>query len=470
MQTLRTTKDIREFCRALPYTPVGLGVFAFDRFGLHDYFPSYEIIALRDSADLVPIRRLCPVRALEKEIGPLSADSVKKMNHLAIFASQSVMRHIDNIRRPVLLPPQSKPETEILARKHGWLYAAPPSELSIRFEDKKVFRLLAQSLNISAPKSIMASPADARFDAAAQELGLPFILQGATSRGGRGTFLIRTKKDFSGAMAEMRKQKQADLVMSRYIDALPVSTAAVATRWGIFSTNLQAQVVETEDQATFGDFLGHDWSFANTLPRSLHAKAIQATKKIGQALFKQGFRGFFGLDFLIDKTDGRLYVIECNPRFTGALPTLDLVQASLNRPPLCALHLLEFIADATQAFTLDYKRIQRGLEQRRYGSHLVVSSPHAKGMRMHAPFRPGTYDLTASGFRFRNANIELKNLTGSRQVILSNILLPNRYVQPHGIVCRILTKSRITDTSGALTKQIRALRNRIQSAVIYKPA
>lgn len=464
---LKSAADIKRFCRALPYTPVGLGVFAFDRYGLQAWFPSYEIIALRNSTDIPLLSRDCGILALENGKGGLDVAAVKKMNHTIIARSDRAIHRLKQVHNPVLVPPQSKKDMGALAKRRAWMYAAPPHDISTYFENKKNFRQLLRSLKIPAPRCRITTVKKAAFAAAAKELGLPFIIQAAESRGGRGTFLVRTRDDMVSAIASFKKQKAKDIVLSAFVKGLSVSTTAVATRWGVFSSNIQTQVVETEMQASFGDFLGHDWSHARSLPQAVHARAIRATKSIGRAMYKKGFRGFFGVDFLVDQTTGRLYAIECNPRFTGALPTADLIQARLGRPLFCGLHVLEFIADRLPTFRLQASGIQKMLEQQRTGSHLVVSSPFDNATIVTCALKPGTYELIGRRLTYRGNNLDMKNLANNRQVIITQMLPPKSFTPAHGIICRVISKSGILNRRGELTTHIRAVREAVQGKTSY---
>jgi len=56
-----------------------------------------------------------------------------------------------------------------------------------------------------------------------------------------------------------------------------------------------------------------------------------------------GYKGIFGLDFVLDEKTNKLYIIECNPRLLGSFPTLNMVQLLNNEPLILAFHILEFL-------------------------------------------------------------------------------------------------------------------------------
>lgn len=468
MKTLKGTKDIQAYCKTLPHDVIALAVCAYDRFGLHEFLSRYHILAMRHTTDIAKMRQFCSVHAMETAQQSQHKPKYKKMSHAEILHDPEAQKLIDKLKHPLLITPQASPDTEGLIRSHGWKHLAPPASLVQDFENKKTFRALLTSLKLPFPKTILATPKTMSYTKAKQTLGVPFIVQAAASRGGRGTFLVKDETDMRRVMG--RSEKTTDMVISRLIDAHPVSTTAVATQWGIFSSTLQYQIIDTTSPKTFGDFLGHDWSFANTLPASLHKKAMSMTKRIGQAMYKRGFRGFFGLDFLIDKKTSELFVLECNPRFTGALPTLELVQARLNRPFFCSLHVLEFVADLYKDFRLEAAPLQKIMGQARTGSHVHITSPHAYASFVTCPFKPGTYFLGQGRLRYQSSNIELKNLRDKNQIIITQLLPSGGYTPAHGHVCRILSHEGMLDKKGHLTARILQLLDHIDKATEYVKA
>jgi len=66
------------------------------------------------------------------------------------------------------------------------------------------------------------------------------------------------------------------------------------------------------------------------------------TVQFGNQLVKEGYRGYFELDFLIDQASGEIYLGECNPRVTGASSMTNHAAFAHADAPLFLFHLLEF--------------------------------------------------------------------------------------------------------------------------------
>ena len=64
---------------------------------------------------------------------------------------------------------------------------------------------------------------------------------------------------------------------------------------------------------------------------------------IGERLRREGYRGYFELDFLVDSESGEMYLGELNPRVTGASSMTNVNAVAYGDMPLFLFHLLEFM-------------------------------------------------------------------------------------------------------------------------------
>jgi hypothetical protein len=82
--------------------------------------------------------------------------------------------------------------------------------------------------------------------------------------------------------------------------------------------------------------------FADAFPQKVRDFASRSAFKIGEALRKRRYRGYFELDFLIDRDSGDVYLGEMNPRVTGASSMTNLAAFAHADAPLFLFHMLEF--------------------------------------------------------------------------------------------------------------------------------
>jgi hypothetical protein len=94
--------------------------------------------------------------------------------------------------------------------------------------------------------------------------------------------------------------------------------------------------------------------FATAFSPKVRQKARDLTFKFGEQLRKEGYRGYFELDFLIDKKTGDIWLGELNPRITGASSMTNRAAFAHADAQLFLFHLLEF---AKVKFQLDVEEL-----------------------------------------------------------------------------------------------------------------
>lgn len=82
--------------------------------------------------------------------------------------------------------------------------------------------------------------------------------------------------------------------------------------------------------------------FANAFSKKAREQARTYTFQFGEQLRKEGYRGYFELDFLIDQKSKNIYLGELNPRITGVSSMTNHAAFAHADAPLFLFHLLEF--------------------------------------------------------------------------------------------------------------------------------
>jgi biotin carboxylase len=86
---------------------------------------------------------------------------------------------------------------------------------------------------------------------------------------------------------------------------------------------------------------GRQWPAGITAEQE--EKIEEMTQKIGKLMADEGYRGFFGLDFLIEDDSGEIFVSENNARLTASVPFYTKQELALGAFPLLGYHLLSFL-------------------------------------------------------------------------------------------------------------------------------
>ena len=143
----------------------------------------------------------------------------------------------------------------------------------------------------------------------------PLILRRSRTSGGEG--IVRVD-DAGQARKQWPKVAEAFVSVAPYISGgLPVNVGATVWHDGVTVHYPSVQLIGIPDCVTrpFG-YCGNDYGLVKDLDRAVLDQIESATVTIGNWLRTYGYRGTFGVDFLVH--DGVPLFTEINPRFQGS--------------------------------------------------------------------------------------------------------------------------------------------------------
>ena len=211
------------------------------------------------------------------------------------------------------------------------------SQLNREFEEK-----LSQYQNLSQrvkfPKTIIETFGNLSYLQLVHELGQTFVIQFSRGHTGSGTYVIETEEQFSSLQNENNQRKAK---FSVNVNGIAYTLNACITTSGVFMGGLSLQVTGDQDLgASWGSTIGNDWSKRIYLDDV--KEIIKQTQIIGTVMYQKGFRGMFGVDFIVTES-GEIFVIEINARQTASVPMYTKMQLLREEVPLSMLHLYEFM-------------------------------------------------------------------------------------------------------------------------------
>lgn len=125
---------------------------------------------------------------------------------------------------------------------------------------------------------------------------------------------------------------QLPLVVEEFIDPLlSIAGGMPSGEAFVTSAGVEFKYACGQEINKNGEFLGITLGIG-ILPAILEEKIRLATEEIGRAFFKLGYRGFFDVDFVLDRS-GNIYAIESNMRRTGGTHVYDLKQWIMKSNP-----------------------------------------------------------------------------------------------------------------------------------------
>ena len=183
-------------------------------------------------------------------------------------------------------------------------------------------------------------------------LGHDLVLQSAFGDSGHTTFFIKSETDYRRHAHEI--EGEGEIKIMKRIDCRGSAIEACATKEGTIVGPLMTELVGFAELTPYrGGWCGNE-IFSTAFPPKTRQKARELTYLFGEQLRKEGYRGYFELDFLIDKKTGDIWLGELNPRITGASSMTNHAAFAHADAPLFLFHLLEF---SRKPFSLDVEEL-----------------------------------------------------------------------------------------------------------------
>lgn len=343
------------FLSPTPYNLLGLGRWI-NRFEYINFFDSFD--GAHPKVNVPPSQ------------GTHEFRSIEDVNNF-LLRHDAVRRRIKSQGGGKLLLVMLDETTEELAKELGLEIALPPVKLRKHIDSKIVTTQLGNDAGIaSAPNTLGRAKTYAALKklAAKAKLGNDLVVQTPYGDSGRTTFFIKSEADWKKNADMLAKE---ELKVMRRINHLPGTLEAVATRHGTLVGPMQTDITGFGELTPYkGGWCGND-AFTGGFAKERRAVRKMA-QKLGNRLYKEGYRGAFCMDFLIDTDTREVYLGEINPRVSGASPLTNLITSTYGGCPIFLFHMLEFM---DVDYEVDLEKIQERWSEFDNWSQLILKYP-----------------------------------------------------------------------------------------------
>lgn len=468
---IKDLNSLKNFLKENIKTPIfGVGVYAFNRLGPEEFIDNYRLLCLRYSLDTELIEKDIELLSLEKGMGTKHLRIPR--NSTSVLAHPKTKDYIEEVTagshfRQAFIPYKASPQMEQICQKNNWLLIIPSYKFGKPlFENKIKFRKILEELEGSPVPGEITEVESLNYQILSQKYGLPFVIQHPTQGGGKGTFFINNYEGFIEVIHKLSKsikkeeegaEPTDEVIVAKFIKGPSPSITGCVTKHGILSTNPQYQLLDIPElynpKKGAGLFCGHDWT-ASDFDQNIQNQAYQMVDKVGRYFQKQGYKGIFGLDFVLDKTEQKIYVTECNPRLLGSFPTLTMVQLMNNEPPIIAFHILEFL---NIDYQINLAKINCLMRQKKQGTHMFLHNLTGRWARNCGEIKPGVYRLNSrknlplhqksrrGGLQYLRAGYKLSHLKRKNEFLITEgVPFRKSHFSPNRRLCRILTLRQVT--------------------------
>jgi hypothetical protein len=258
-------------------------------------------------------------------------------------------------------------ETERLVKELGGELWFPKAKLRTKCDNKIETVRIGDKAGVPSVPNVLNEVKD--YDQLREvcdkaKIGHDLVLQSAFGDSGHTTFFIKSEADFRKHEHEI--VGEGEIKIMKRIDCRGSAIEACATSQGTIVGPLMTELVGFKELTPYrGGWCGNE-IFATAFPPKTRQRARELTFKFGEQLRKEGYRGYFELDFLIEKKSGEIWLGELNPRITGASSMTNHAAFAHADAPLFLFHLLEF---SKKAFKLDVDELNA-----RWADHEMIDS------------------------------------------------------------------------------------------------
>ncbi|MCB0766291.1 MAG: biotin carboxylase [Flavobacteriales bacterium] len=235
-------------------------------------------------------------------------------------------------------------KTEALAKKAGLEVIFPKAKLRTWLDNKVNTNRVAEKAGVPCVPYVLSPVRHyEHLLAVAQKgkLGSDLVVQTPFGDSGHTTFFIKSEADYDKYAKEIEAEKECKIM--KRINCRGAAMEACVTRHGTIVAPLMTELVGFKELTPYkGGWCGNE-IFADTFTPEIRAKARRFARKFGDQLLKEGYKGYFELDYLIDKDSGEIYLGELNPRVTGASSITNHAAFALADAPLHLFHTLEWM-------------------------------------------------------------------------------------------------------------------------------
>lgn len=312
------------------------------------------------------------------------------------------------------------------ARQDRCLYAGMFKDHQAAFEHKPWVESSIRAMGIPAiPWTYIAD--EEQLDALPFLAEGPIVLRRSRSSGGTGLYRIESAAELQALWPD---QDEAFVSLAPFIpNGIPTNVSGVVWHDGVTLHGASVQLIGVPALTSrpFG-YCGNDFGAAQDLPTKVVLQMEHSTMLIGRWLLSLGYRGAFGVDFLVEEE--RALFTEINPRLQGV--THLACQAGAAAGESCVL--LEHLAANLGVSAPDGPSLAEQVVETSRLSHVVF----------HRPEPPVAY---LDGLSVAD------NLLKSNGVARLDVVCPPNVIpRPGATIARATLAARVSDTGLRLTE------------------
>ena len=386
--------------------------------GLHESCPIQAVTCVDDGSDFDILARYSGIQfcSLEKRSGRRACLEEPVVEDIIPVLKDPIEQILRRYPREswVIVCPRPCRSLAAFAAEAGYRAVLHPVELGFWLFDKANFFGGLDQLRLPRLNGRWIRLSGRRYSELASEFGAAFVAQLPEGAGGNGTLFIRSEADFTAAGARFG---DALMWVAPFLSDVSVNINAVAAAGDAAVGYPSIQLAGLADLgAGPGAYCGNDFAATRLLPAETVEEIQRQTARIGEWLSALGYRGLYGLDFVLDQDNGRAYAVDLNPRWQGSTFLSTQAELEAGRLPLAVAELAYRFGALSETELLGY---EDDFSRPIVCSQMVLHAKAAEWTAVTGEVLPGVY-REASDLAFLRQGIVLGNLDEQGEFLVTS--------------------------------------------------
>ena len=315
---------------------------------------------------------------------------------------------------------------------------ANPVEIKTRFDDKIAFRRQAVEAGFDVPPGDVVALGELGPKQLAQ-FGPVMIISERIGSSGNQTHFIDSAEALANKRDELIEKLGSDapVIVSTFLSGPAVGTAGVIYGGKPWMSHPSVMFTGIPGCSMHRfDYAGSDYAAYRLVSEKSRRKIEEFTLKIGEWVACAGYRGIYGVDFIVHEDEP--YALELNPRVLGTTQLMtELEEIQGSAPTTTFWHLAEFLKpgaalDAHQDLPAELSLPDLS------GFQLLIRNTSSSRMRIGHSLEPGIYAIQNGRPEFIRRGYRLSDVQDLDEVLVTcSPPAKGTIVEPRGAFCKL---------------------------------
>ena len=361
-------------------------------------------------------------------------------------------------------------KTEKLAKKLGLEVIFPSAKMRNSMDNKVNTNRIAEKAGVPCVPYVLSKVKNYKhLCEVSKKLGKDLVVQTPFGDSGHTTFFITKEEEYKKYAEEIEQETEVKIM--KRINCRGSAIEACVTKNGTIVAPLMTELVGFKELTPYkGGWCGNE-IYPDAFTPAIRKKARKYTQLFGDQLRKEGYKGYFELDFLIDQDNGSVYLGELNPRVTGASSITNHAVFALADAPLYIFHILEWM---NVDYELSVKAINdRWAKQENIDnwSQLIIKHTEDTIEYVNAAPKSGIWHMFDNGhIQFDRMDTHRRAVESEREAFFLRIAKPGDYIYEGADLGILVSRGRMMTNDFKITprakKWINAIRGQYSSEIV----